>query len=81
MTNDLISQALDGDIAMVHERFVTAMAQRLPAMTVDSKERYFALLSALVAKLETHEKSLPDVLREMLPEATAIVMQELGTPR
>lgn len=81
MTNDLISQALDGDIAMVHERFVTAMAQRLPAMTVDSKERYFALLSALVAKLEMHEKSLPDVLREMLPEATAIVMQELGTPR
>ncbi len=81
MSNDLISQALDGDIATVHERFVAAMAQRVPAMTVDSKERYFALISALVTKLETRDKSIPDILREMMAEATTIIMQELGAPR
>jgi len=81
MSNDLISQALDGDIFTVHERFVTVMAQRVPAMPVDSKERYFALLSLLVTKLEDPEKPMPDILREMMAEAAAILMQELGAPR
>lgn len=81
MPDDLISQALDGDISMVHERFVIAMRQRVPTMPLDSKERYFALLSSLVSKLETPEKSMPDILREMMGEATAILMQEMSAPR
>jgi len=81
MSNDLISQGLDGDIAMAHDRFVLAMQQRVPVMPLDSKERYFALISSLVGKLESSDKSMPDILREMMTEATAIIMQELNAPR
>lgn len=81
MSDDLISQALDGDIVMIHERFVVAMQQRVPTMPLDSKERYFALLSSLVSKLESAEKPMADILREMMAEATAIIMQELSAPR
>ena len=49
---DMLSRALDGDIAMAHERFVRAMEARLPTLELASKERYFAVLTILVAKLE-----------------------------
>jgi hypothetical protein len=78
MTNTLLSQGLDSDISLVHRRFLAAMESRLPAMSVDSKERYFAVLSALVGKLETQEKNLREILREMMAEAATIILQEIN---
>ena len=81
MSNELISQGLNSDIFAVHERFVAIMQERVPAMPLESKERYFALFSALVAKLESPDKHLQDILREMMTEATTIIMQELSASR
>jgi hypothetical protein len=81
MSSPDISRALDGDIAMVHVRFVQAMEARLPKLELSSKERYFAVLSTLVAKLETPEKSMREVLSEMMAEAGRHLMEELSAPR
>jgi hypothetical protein len=78
---EMLSRALDSDIAMAHERFVRAMEGRLPALALESKERYFAVLSALVAKLETGDKSLREVLTEMVAEAAGHLMAEMSGPR
>ncbi|HYD49520.1 MAG TPA: hypothetical protein VEB21_14285 [Terriglobales bacterium] len=78
MSDELISQALDNDIAVVHERFVAAMQQRLPGMNVESKERYFALLNTLVSKLEDEQRPMRQILQEMMSEAMTIIMQELN---
>ena len=78
MSSPDISRALDGDIAMVHERFVRAMEARLPKLELTSKERYFAVLTALVAKLEMPEKSMREVLSEMMAEAGRHLMEELS---
>jgi len=78
---EMLSRALDGDIAMAHERFVRAMEGRLPTLALESKERYFAVLSALVSKLETGEKSLRDVLTEMMAEAAGHLMAEMNASR
>ncbi len=76
-----ISLALDQDIAMAHERFLRAMAERVPAMTVDSKERYFAVLSMLVGKLESPDKNLREILQEMMVEAATHLMEEISSGR
>ena len=81
MAEDLLSQALDSDINMTHQRFVCAMEVRLPQMAVDQKERYFALLSALVGKLEASEKSLREILSDKMAESAAIVLQEINANR
>jgi hypothetical protein len=47
-----LAKNLDRQILATHRRFVKAMAERLGSMRLDSKERYFAVLSVLVAKLE-----------------------------
>lgn len=78
---DMLSRALDGDIAMVHERFVRAMEGRLPTLELPSKERYFAVLTILVGKLEAPEKTLRDVLTEMMGEVGRHLMEELSAPR
>ncbi len=77
--DQLLSKGLDSDIAAVHHRFLDAMEQRLPGMSVDVKERYFAVLSALVEKLECEAKSLRDVVREMMAETAAYILQEIGS--
>jgi hypothetical protein len=74
-----IERALDKDIALVHKRFVKAMEQRLPTIPLESKERYFAVLAALAAKLETPEKPLREVLTELMVEAGAHLMAELNS--
>jgi hypothetical protein len=74
-----ISRALDKDIALVHKRFVRAMEQRLPTIPQDSKERYFAVLSALAGKLEAPEKPLREILTELMVEAGAHLMAELNS--
>jgi hypothetical protein len=81
MSDDLISKGLDMDIATTHERFVASMQRRLPSMPLDSKERYFVLLSTLVGKLEDAEKPMRDILQEMMAEAGAIILQELSESR
>ncbi len=78
MPNDLLSKGLDRDISQVHRRFMAAMETRLPAMSLETKERYFALLSALVTKLEIEEKNLREILSEMMAESAAIILQELN---
>lgn len=74
-----IERALDKDIALVHKRFVKAMEQRLPTIPLESKERYFAVLSALATKLETPEKPLREILTELMVEAGAHLMAELNS--
>ena len=78
MSSDLLSQGLDSDIALTHERFVAAMTGRLPAMELETKERYFVVLNSLVSKLEMPEKRLHEVLQEMMTEAAAIILQEMN---
>ena len=77
-STDTLSRALDGDIAMVHERFVRAMEARLPTLELPSKERYFAVLITLVAKLEAPEKNMREILAEMMAEAGRHLMEELS---
>jgi hypothetical protein len=81
MSSDLLSKGLDGDIAMTHERFIAAMQGRLPAMELETKERYFAVLHSLVGKLEIPEKKLHEILQEMMTEAAAIILQEINRVR
>ncbi len=76
MTSD-IERDLESQVRMTHDRFVAAMNARLPGMPLEQKERYFAVLSALVTKLETPTKPLRDVLQEMMAEAAAYVFQEI----
>lgn len=73
-----VSRALDADISMTHERLVSALAERLHEMGAGTKERYFAILTALVTKLETPEKTLRDVLREVVAESAGVLFAELG---
>lgn len=77
--NDLLSKGLDSDISVAHRRFMTAMEHRLPALNIETKERYFAILSSLVSKLETAEKPLREILQEMMAEAASYIFQEIGT--
>jgi hypothetical protein len=76
MTSD-IERDLERQVQMTHERFVLAMNARLPAMPLEQKERYFAVLSALVTKLETAEKPLREILQEMMAEFASYVLQEM----
>jgi hypothetical protein len=78
MSDDLLSKGLDSDISTVHERFAAAMQSRLPKMNLETKERYFAVLSSLVNKLETPDKELRQILQEMMAEAAGYLFQEIG---
>jgi hypothetical protein len=80
-TDDLLSKGLDNDIYAAHRRFLAAMESRVPALPLDTKERYFAILSSLVGKLEIEEKQLREVLQEMMAEAAGFIFQELGSSR
>ncbi len=80
-STDLLHRALDGDIAMAHARFVEAMEARLPTLELPSKERYFAVLATLVGKLETQDKTMREVLVEMMTEAGRHIMEEMSAPR
>jgi hypothetical protein len=77
MAGSALDTNLDREIAVVHARFVDAMEARLPSMALETKERYFGVLSTLVAKLEHDGKPLRDVLTETMAEAASIVMLEL----
>jgi hypothetical protein len=53
------------------------MDLRVPGLEPALKERYFALLSSLVAKLEMPDKSLRDVLQESMADAMSFVLHEM----
>jgi hypothetical protein len=72
-----LDKDLDRQIAATHRRFVKAMDARLGSMSVDTKERYFAVLSTLVAKLETVEKPMREIMQEMMAEAATFILQEM----
>jgi hypothetical protein len=73
-----IAQDLDKQIIATQQRFQKAMKARLAHMNLDSKERYFAVLSVLVAKLEDTNKPLREVLQDVLFEAAPYIAQELS---
>jgi len=58
---------------------VRAMETRLPTVALESKERYFAILSLLVSKLEEPQKSLRDIVNELMVEAASHLMAELSS--
>jgi putative lipoic acid-binding regulatory protein len=77
-TTDLIEKDLEKQIIATQKRFQKAMQTRLAYMTLSSKERYFAVLSLLVTKLEEVEKPLRDVLQDVLVESAPFIAQELS---
>jgi hypothetical protein len=74
-----LERDLESQIRMTHERFSLAMAARLPTMTLEQKERYFAVLSTLVTRLEDTDKPLKAVLQEMMAEAAPYLFREMNT--
>ena len=77
MDERALEKDLDRQIVATHRRLVKAMDGRLGNMSADSKERYFAVLSTLVAKLETAEKPMREIMHEMMTEAASLILQEL----
>lgn len=73
-----ISADLDRQISMTQERVLHAVTARLPAMSLETKERYFAVLSTLEAKLSEAGKPLREVLQETMAEMAGVILQELG---
>ena len=74
-----INRALDKDISQAHRRFTRAMEGRLPSLALESKERYFAVLSLLTVKLEESDKTLRQILSEVMVEAAGHLMAELNS--
>jgi hypothetical protein len=75
----LIEQDLDKQIVATHRRFQQAMKARLAHMSLESKERYFAVLSLLVDKLDDPVKPLREVLQEVVIESAPYIAQELSS--
>ena len=78
-TTDLVEKDLEKQIIATQKRFQKAMQARLAYMNLPSKERYFAVLSLLVTKLEDVEKPLRDVLQDVLIESAPYIADELKT--
>lgn len=76
----IIEQDLNKQILATQQRFQKIMKARLSRMSLESKERYFAVLSLLVAKLEDPDKALREVLQEVVIEAAPYIAQELSNP-
>ncbi len=77
MAATAVEQDLDRQIVETHKRFVKAMNGRLAAMSLETKERYFALLSKLTGKLEDGGKSLREIMQEMMADAASVILQEM----
>jgi hypothetical protein len=77
MDERALQKDLDRQIVTTHRRFVKAMDGRLGSMSAETKERYFAVLSTLVEKLEASEKPMREVMHEMMAEAATLILQEM----
>lgn len=73
-----LEQDLESQVRMTHERFTLAMNDRLSAMSFEQKERYFVVLSGLVARLENPSKDLKIILQEMMAEAAPYLFREMN---
>ncbi len=76
-TDERKSRLLE-EISRMHGHFVSLMDERLREVEVDDLERYFALMSNLVAKLEQRDKPLREAARELVAESASWVMAELA---
>jgi len=76
--SDAFKNHLLDQLGETHERFAELMEDRLERAEASEVERYFGLLSNLVAKLEDERKSLKDVAREMVAESAAMIMADLA---
>jgi ABC-type Zn uptake system ZnuABC Zn-binding protein ZnuA len=72
-----LQKDLDRQIIATHRRFTKAMDGRLGSMSPETKERYFAVLSTLVDKLESIEKPMREIMQEMMSEAASLILQEM----
>ena len=72
-----VAKDLERQILETHRRFSEARENRLGTMDLEQKERYFALLSLLVGKLEDASRPMKQVLQELVSEALPIVLSEL----
>jgi hypothetical protein len=79
--DEKVRKALEADIQMTQERFCVAMETRLGGIEADSLERYFAVLSKLVLKLEDPAKTLGQIMNEMMAESASVIMQEMQSRR
>ncbi len=77
-TTGLVEKDLEKQIIATQKRFQKVMQARLAYMSLPSKERYFAVLSLLVTKLEDVEKPLRDVLQDVLIESAPFIAQEMS---
>ena len=77
MQSRALQKDLDRQIIATHRRFTKAMDGRLGGMSPETKERYFAVLSTLVVKLESVEKPMRDILQEMMSEAATLILAEM----
>jgi hypothetical protein len=72
-----ISKDLDRQIGDAHERFVSGMTARLPRMSLEQKERYFAALSAVAGKVTDPERPLREIMQEVLFEIGPMLLAEM----
>jgi hypothetical protein len=79
MSSRAAQSDLDRQIAASHKRFVKAMEERLGTMSAETKEAYFVILTKLVAKLESDDKPLKEIMQEMMAEAMTEVLQMIQT--
>ena len=75
---EAIREQLGREILATHERFSAAMAARLPQMDLEQCERYLAMVSMLVTRLEQIEKPLRLVFHETAADVLPTLMQELS---
>ncbi len=73
-----LAEHLRQQIEETHDRFQQAMSERLTHLNAEDLERYFALVSNLVSKLEDDTKSLREVAQEMVAESAGAIMAELA---
>lgn len=78
-TKDPIAEDLGRQIMDTHERLNAAIRDRLPNIDREGRERYLALLSVAVGKLEERDKSMREVLQAIVAEALPMVMAELSS--
>ena len=76
--SNALEEDIEGQIRMTHERFTLAMDNRLPTISLEQKERYFAVLSSLVIRLEDPSKTLKLILQEMMAEAAPYLFREMN---
>ena len=73
-----LKQRLLEQVAETHAVFCGLMESKLEEVTAEDIERYFALLSGLVVRLEDGSKSLREVFQETAIEVAPIIMAELA---